>query len=100
MAASASDRARPAWRKPNFVFLIADDHAGYVMGCDGNRQAETPNLDRLAVGGHSLRLELLQFPCLHAVPPVVFYGADAASAGVTTLSPRLSDPAKPTLAKN
>ena len=31
--------------------LIADDHAGYVLGCDGNRAAETPNLDRLASAG-------------------------------------------------
>ena len=35
-------------RKPNLLFLIADDHAGYVLGADGNKQARTPNLDRLA----------------------------------------------------
>ena len=38
-------------KKPNFLFLIADDHAAYVMGCDGNRQASTPNIDRLASEG-------------------------------------------------
>jgi choline-sulfatase len=40
-----------AVRRPNFLFLLADDHAGYVLGADGNRQAETPNLDRLASEG-------------------------------------------------
>ena len=43
-AAAVSAQTR---RKPNFLFLIADDHAGYVLGADGNRQAETPNLDKL-----------------------------------------------------
>ena len=38
-------------RKPNFLFLIADDHAGYVLGADGNGKASTPNLDRLASEG-------------------------------------------------
>lgn len=35
-------------KRPNLLFLMADDHAGYVLGCDGNRQALTPNLDGLA----------------------------------------------------
>jgi hypothetical protein len=38
-------------RKPNLLFLIADDHAGYVLGADGNRLAHTPNIDRLASQG-------------------------------------------------
>ena len=37
-----------ASRRTNFLFILADDHAGYVLGCDGNRAARTPNLDRLA----------------------------------------------------
>src|SRR5450432_314562 len=38
-------------RRPNLLFILADDHAGYVMGCDGNRMARTPHLDRLASEG-------------------------------------------------
>jgi arylsulfatase A-like enzyme len=34
--------------RPNYLFLLADDHAGYVLGCDGNPRAESPNLDLLA----------------------------------------------------
>ena len=40
-----------AGKKPNFLFLLADDHAGYVLGADGNGIARTPNLDRLAKNG-------------------------------------------------
>jgi hypothetical protein len=44
-ALSHADQA--TW--PNLLFLIADDHAGYVLGCDGNREAQTPNLNGLRV---------------------------------------------------
>lgn len=38
-------------RKPNLLYILADDHAGYVLGADGNKQAITPNLNRLASEG-------------------------------------------------
>ena len=43
--------ARPADRKPNLLFIIADDHAGYVFHADGNQRAQTPVLDHLASEG-------------------------------------------------
>ena len=50
-AAASAGVARAAAKRANFLFILADDHAGYVMGCDGNTQAVTPNLDRLAREG-------------------------------------------------
>ena len=38
-------------RKANLLYILADDHAGYVLGADGNKWAHTPNLDRLAKEG-------------------------------------------------
>lgn len=38
-------------RKPNFVFIFADDLGWGDLGCYGNRQIRTPNLDRLAREG-------------------------------------------------
>lgn len=38
-------------RKPNFVFIFADDLGWGDLGCYGNRQIKTPNLDRLAKSG-------------------------------------------------
>src|ERR1039457_5835313 len=35
----------------DFLFILADDHAGYVLGCDGNPLATTPHMDRLAAEG-------------------------------------------------
>ena len=37
--------------KPNIIFLLADDQATISMGCYGNEDAVTPNLDRLSQRG-------------------------------------------------
>jgi hypothetical protein len=54
IAAASMLRSRPAYardKKPNLLYILADDHAGYVLGADGNAMAVTPNLDRLASEG-------------------------------------------------
>ena len=43
-AASAAER-------PNIVFFLTDDQSFDSLGCYGNRDVETPNIDRLAKGG-------------------------------------------------
>ncbi|HUX55329.1 MAG TPA: sulfatase [Bacteroidales bacterium] len=40
-----------ASEKPNFVFIIADDVSWNDIGCYGNNQVKTPNIDRLAREG-------------------------------------------------
>ena len=35
----------------NLLFLMSDEHSREVLGCYGNRNAQTPNLDRLAASG-------------------------------------------------
>jgi len=48
--ALAADRAAKG-NRPNFVFIFADDLGWGDLGCYGNRQIKTPNLDRLAEKG-------------------------------------------------
>jgi len=38
-------------RRPNIIFLLADDMRWDAMGCMGNRFVRTPHLDRLAAQG-------------------------------------------------
>jgi arylsulfatase A-like enzyme len=38
-------------RHPNIVFVLSDDHGCWGLGCYGNREIRTPNLDALAAGG-------------------------------------------------
>jgi choline-sulfatase len=36
---------------PNIVFILTDDQGAWAMGCAGNSEIQTPNLDRLAASG-------------------------------------------------
>src|SRR5437764_5997944 len=92
-AASQGDNAE----RPNFIFLLADDHAGYVLGCDGNRQAETPHLDRLA--GQSVRFarHYCNSPICTPSRQSIFTGQLPHASGVTLLATPLAED-RPTLA--
>lgn len=85
-------------KRPNFLFLIADDHAGYVLGADGNRQARTPNLDRLAAEGTRFAGHYCNSPVCTPSRQSFFTGQMPSMAGVTRLPTPLSDQ-KPTIAK-
>lgn len=37
--------------RPNLLFLFTDDQAPWALGCSGDPNASTPNLDKLAAGG-------------------------------------------------
>ncbi|MDB4614338.1 sulfatase [bacterium] len=37
--------------RPNIVFLLSDDQCTFSMGCYGNKDVQTPNLDQLAAEG-------------------------------------------------
>src|SRR5689334_19217890 len=93
----AWSRRAPA-RKPNFLFILADDHAGYVLGCDGNTRALTPNIDRLATEGTRFSAHHCNSPVCTPSRQSFFTGQLPHSAGVTLLGTPLS-PEKPTLAK-
>ncbi len=68
------------------------------MGCDGNRQAETPNLDALASEGTRFASHFCNSPVCTPSRQSYFTGQMPHATGVTTLSTSLS-PTKPTLAK-
>src|SRR4051812_39070588 len=83
-------------RKPNFLFILADDHAGYVLGADGNRQAETPNLDRLASQGTRFAQHYCNSPVCTPSRQSFLTGQLPHAAGVTVLkTPLAAD--KPTI---
>lgn len=38
-------------KQPNILFLLTDDHGAWALGCAGNKELKTPNLDRIAREG-------------------------------------------------
>ncbi|MGI2296731.1 sulfatase-like hydrolase/transferase [Paenibacillus sp. GXUN7292] len=38
-------------KRPNIVFILSDDQGAWAMGCAGNKEIITPNLDQLAATG-------------------------------------------------
>ena len=52
-----------AERKPNILFIMADDLGWMDLACQGNRLVETPHLDRLAKQG-------MRFTSAYAAAPV------------------------------
>jgi arylsulfatase A-like enzyme len=59
--------------KPNIVFVLTDDQGFWAMGCAGNSEIRTPNLDRLAQTG-------IRFENFHCATPV----CSAARASILT----------------
>ena len=47
----ADDVEVPVPAKPNIIYLMADDQSTYSMGCYGNKDVQTPNMDQLAQDG-------------------------------------------------
>jgi choline-sulfatase len=94
----AAVRGHAQDRPPNLLFLMADDHAQYVLRCEGNSRAMTPNLDRLASEGTRFGRHYCNSPVCTPSRQSIFTGQLPHSAGVTVLSTPLSEE-KPTLAK-
>ncbi len=55
-----------AAEQPNILFLLSDDHSYPYLGCYGNPDVRTPNLDRLASEG--LRFDRMFVSCPQCVP--------------------------------
>ncbi|MGB2265412.1 MAG: sulfatase-like hydrolase/transferase, partial [Akkermansiaceae bacterium] len=43
--------AAPAEQPPNILLILSDDHAQHALSCYGNKDIQTPSLDRLAREG-------------------------------------------------
>lgn len=90
--------------RPNVVFVLSDDQGPWAMGCAGNAEIQTPNLDALASRGTRLdcffcaspvcspaRASLLtgQVPSRHGVHDYLF-GTDVGKRAVDYLSEQVA----------
>ena len=94
LALPALAATKPVAEQPNILLILADRLPSWILGCYGNNEVRTPNLDRLAQTGMRF---LNHFACAPAsVPgratlltgrtPMQLGGADAGSPGDAPLS--------------
>src|SRR6516162_4675734 len=48
---AAAGIAAGGGKRPNILYIMADDHAAHAISAYGSRINRTPNLDRIATGG-------------------------------------------------
>ena len=51
LAVPALNAKKPPAARPNVLLIVADHLPSWVLGCSGNKEFRTPNLDRLAQTG-------------------------------------------------
>jgi arylsulfatase A-like enzyme len=86
--AGMSAAAEPV--RPNILLVLSDDHSVPHVGCYGNKDIQTPNLDRFAAEG--LRLDRTYVACPQCVPSraAIMSGRSPVAIQMTRFSAPLS----------
>ncbi len=79
--------------RPNLLVILADDHAAWTLGIDGDPRRATPNLDALARQGTLFKRAYCNSPLCTPSRQSLITGLLPHSIGVTQLATRLSDQA-------
>ena len=70
--------------RPNVLFIISDDLGGQSLGCYGNPQCRTPNIDALAARGAKFTRTYTQYPVCGPSRAALMSGMYAQVIGVTS----------------
>jgi len=77
---AAAAESRPA--RPNLLFLFADQMHGFALGCMGDGEYRTPNLDRLAKEGTLFRAAYSSAPVCTPFRGTLFTGRYGSETGI------------------
>lgn len=91
--AFAADRSAAV--RPNIVVIMADDLAAWMLGCYGNKEIRTPNIDRLARSGMRFANGFVVTPICSASRATFFTGRVPRQHGIhdfLTASPESNPP--------
>lgn len=86
-SASAQDR-------PNILWLTSEDNSHHWLGCYGNKQARTPNLDGLAAEGVRYRFAYANAPVCAVARNTLIIGRYACSMGTHNMRSRYPIPSR------
>lgn len=87
--ASASAFQRP--RRPNILFVLPDQLRAQALGCMGNRDIQTPNIDRLAGDGVLFRNTIANSPVCCPARAIFLTGQYCHTNGMTANDLRLRE---------
>ena len=81
-AQKKKDEDAPPPTKPNVVLVIADDLPAWVLGCYGNVEIKTPNIDRMARTGVRYSNSFVVTPVCSASRATLFSGRTPMQHGI------------------
>jgi len=76
-----AQRSAPGPR-PNIVLVLADDLGAWMLGCYGNQEIRTPNIDRIAAGGTRFINSFCCTPICSASRATLFTGRTPRQHGI------------------
>jgi arylsulfatase A-like enzyme len=77
-----AQKKRTAPERPNVLLIVADDLADWMLGCYGNKEIHTPNIDRLAAAGMRFLNCLCCTPASSAARATLFTGRLPRQTGI------------------
>src|SRR5437773_7673101 len=86
MGTCACVQARPA-RPMNLVFILTDNHGAWTVGCYGNKDIQTPNIDKLAAEGFRFTRALSSNPVCSPTRATYLTGLIPSQHGVHSYLP-------------
>ena len=78
-------------KKPNIVVFCTDQHPAHWLGCMGNKQIKTPNIDSIAENGVMFRNAHCNTPVCMSSRATMFTGLPSSEHGVRTNGINLDD---------
>lgn len=69
-------------KRPNILLFISDDHGAWANGCYGNREVQTPTLDRLAAEGARFANAFTPTPVCSPARACLLTGRTASQVGI------------------
>ena len=91
IAAAASEKPTKPGR-PSMLLIMPDQMRASAMGCDGNRDVQTPHIDRLAAEGIRFRKTYSNTPVCCPARAVLLTGTYAHRNGMVANDLRLREP--------
>ncbi len=82
IAPALTAKKQPPAPRPNIVLIVADDLAAWMLGCYGNKEIKTPNIDLLARGGVRFMNNFVVTPVCSASRATLFTGRTPRQHGV------------------